>query len=289
MANPVDGTIPPMTDVEVATTPSRAATAPVLEGDLLVPTDAPGIGVVCHPHPLYGGRARRDMVAPLSPRPRRRRPQGPPFRLSRRRGLGRHPRRTAAPNETIFAPRSTRTPGDGPARHRRLQLRCRHRARVGHPAAAPLDRRRPSAHGLRRRGLSSPPADPRPVTVIVGDHDQFNAPDQIRPTARRLDQRRDCTWSSRPTTSSPAPAGQLSELATAAALSRKRVAISLGGRTITPAASSRSFRLGDGVLAEVEDARREHGVGAAVGHAFDQVLERADAAASDHRDVDGRR
>ena len=45
--------------------------------------------------------------------------------------------------------------------------------------------------------------------------------------------------------------------------------------------------LGDGVLAEVEDRGRQHGVGAALDHAVDEVLERADAAAGDHRDADG--
>ena len=45
--------------------------------------------------------------------------------------------------------------------------------------------------------------------------------------------------------------------------------------------------LGDGVLAEVEDRRRQHGVGAAVEHAVDEVVERADAAAGDDRHADG--
>src|SRR6266511_1848658 len=41
------------------------------------------------------------------------------------------------------------------------------------------------------------------------------------------------------------------------------------------------------VLAEVEDRRGENGVGAALGDPFDQVVERADSAAGDHRDVHG--
>ena len=45
--------------------------------------------------------------------------------------------------------------------------------------------------------------------------------------------------------------------------------------------------LGDGVLAEVEDRRRQHGVGTALDDALDEVLERADAAAGDDRHADG--
>ena len=45
--------------------------------------------------------------------------------------------------------------------------------------------------------------------------------------------------------------------------------------------------LGDGVLAEVEDRRRQHGIGAALEDALDEVVERADAAAGDHRHADG--
>ncbi len=45
----------------------------------------------------------------------------------------------------------------------------------------------------------------------------------------------------------------------------------------------RRLGLGHRVLAEVEDRRRQHGVGAAVHHALDEVVERADATAGDHR------
>ena len=45
--------------------------------------------------------------------------------------------------------------------------------------------------------------------------------------------------------------------------------------------------LGDGVLAEVEDRCRQHGVGAALDDAVDEVVERPDAAAGDHRHADG--
>src|ERR687898_1940656 len=46
------------------------------------------------------------------------------------------------------------------------------------------------------------------------------------------------------------------------------------------------LRLGHGVLAEVEDRRRQHRVGPPFGDALDEVLERADATAGDHRDTD---
>ena len=54
-----------------------------------------------------------------------------------------------------------------------------------------------------------------------------------------------------------------------------------------PAAAMCALAWATVVLAEVEDRRRQHGVGAAVEHALDEVVERADAAAGDHRD--GRR
>ena len=58
-------------------------------------------------------------------------------------------------------------------------------------------------------------------------------------------------------------------------------------RTVTPRCGEQRLGLGDGVLAEVEDRRRQHGVGTAVEDALDEVLERADAAAGDHRHADG--
>ena len=58
------------------------------------------------------------------------------------------------------------------------------------------------------------------------------------------------------------------------------------GRTVTPRSASSCFGLGDRVLAEVEDRRRQHGVGAAVDDPLDEVLERADPAAGDHRHAD---
>src|SRR3954466_4719470 len=45
--------------------------------------------------------------------------------------------------------------------------------------------------------------------------------------------------------------------------------------------------LADGVLAEMEDRGRQHGAGPAVGQAFVEVFERADAAAGDDRDRHG--
>ena len=59
------------------------------------------------------------------------------------------------------------------------------------------------------------------------------------------------------------------------------------GRTVTPAAAMCGLGLGHRVLAEVEDRRGQHGVGAALGDALDEVVEGADAAAGDDRDADG--
>src|SRR5262245_56658994 len=47
------------------------------------------------------------------------------------------------------------------------------------------------------------------------------------------------------------------------------------------------LRLRDRVLPEVEDRRRQHGIGTALDDPVDEVLERADPAAGDHRDPDG--
>ena len=45
------------------------------------------------------------------------------------------------------------------------------------------------------------------------------------------------------------------------------------------------LRLAHGEFAVVKNARREHGVSAADGHALGQMVERADPAAGDDRDV----
>ena len=58
------------------------------------------------------------------------------------------------------------------------------------------------------------------------------------------------------------------------------------GRTGDARRGHHRLRLGDGVLAEVEDAGGQHAGGAAVDDALDQVLQRADAAAGDHRHAD---
>ena len=50
-----------------------------------------------------------------------------------------------------------------------------------------------------------------------------------------------------------------------------------------PRAAHVLLGLANGELAEVEHARGEHRVGAAFEHAVGEVLERADAAGSDHR------
>ena len=55
------------------------------------------------------------------------------------------------------------------------------------------------------------------------------------------------------------------------------------GRTTTPDVGHQRLRLGDRVLLEVEDRRGEHGVGPTEHDAVDEVIERADATAGDHR------
>src|SRR5690242_1328666 len=54
-----------------------------------------------------------------------------------------------------------------------------------------------------------------------------------------------------------------------------------------PSACHIAFGLSDRVLAIVEDRGGKHGAGVALPHAFDQVIERADAPARDHRNRHG--
>ena len=54
-----------MEPVAVSTVRFEAPDGTVLEGDLLVPTDAEATAVVCHPHPLYGGTRGDAVVAAL--------------------------------------------------------------------------------------------------------------------------------------------------------------------------------------------------------------------------------
>src|SRR5581483_9656949 len=57
----------------------------------------------------------------------------------------------------------------------------------------------------------------------------------------------------------------------------------LRGADVQPGAGHGGLGLAHGELAEVEDRRRQHGVGATVARALDEVLERADTPAGDHR------
>ena len=55
-----------MEPVDVSVVRFESADGTLLEGDLLVPTEASGTAVVCHPHPLYGGSRQDAVVAALS-------------------------------------------------------------------------------------------------------------------------------------------------------------------------------------------------------------------------------
>ena len=55
-----------MEPVDVSVVEFESADGTRLEGDLLVPADARGSAVVCHPHPLYGGSRQDAVVGALS-------------------------------------------------------------------------------------------------------------------------------------------------------------------------------------------------------------------------------
>ena len=80
------------------------------------------------------------------------------------------------------------TPGDGPLTIAGYSFGADIALSVSHPAADRWIVVAPPLAIVAAEDLVAP-ADPRPVTVIAAEHDQFNPPDQLRPKHRRLDQR----------------------------------------------------------------------------------------------------
>jgi len=169
-----------MEPVDVSVVHFESADSTLLEGDLLVPADATGSAVVCHPHPLYGGSRQDAVVAALS-----RAFVGAGRRVLRFdfRGTGgsggTHDDGVAERDDLRAALEEVRV-GDGPVTIAGYSFGADIALSVDHPS---IDRWlvvAPPLAIVATEMLVAPSAE-EPVTVITGAHDQFNPPEQLRP------------------------------------------------------------------------------------------------------------
>lgn len=192
-----------MADVDVTTITFVSGDGTALEGDVLTPDDPVGAAVVCHPHPQYGGSRRDTVVAGLS-----RGLVDAGLRVLRFdfRGVG----------------GSSGSHGGGPPEQTDLLAAINVVAAGGLPVTIAgysfgADIALSVAHDAASGWLvAAPPlmvfppeqlvagADPRPVHVIVGAHDEIAEPDRIETSPRRGSPPRP-RLSPRPTTSSQGP------------------------------------------------------------------------------------
>jgi alpha/beta superfamily hydrolase len=150
-----------------------------LEGDLLVPADASGAAVVCHPHPLYGGSRQDAVVAALS---RAFVGAGRAVLCFDFRGAGGSDGTHdggGAERGDLRAALDAVAPGTGPLTIAGYSFGADIALSVDHPGADRWVVVAPPLAVFGQEELVAPTAE-RPVTVIAAEHDQFNAPDQLR-------------------------------------------------------------------------------------------------------------
>lgn len=169
-----------MEPVEVSVVQFASTDGTVLEGDLLVPADATGSAVVCHPHPLYGGSRQDAVVAALTRAfvGAGRRVLRFDFRGSGGSG-GTHDSGGAERNDLRAALEEV-DPGGGPLTIAGYSFGADIALSIDHPAADRWIVVAPPLAAVAADELVAP-SDPRPVTVIAAAHDQFNSPEQLRP------------------------------------------------------------------------------------------------------------
>lgn len=168
-----------MEPVDVSVVEFESADGTRLEGDLLVPADARGSAVVCHPHPLYGGSRQDAVVGALS-----RAFVGAGLRVLRFdfRGVGGSAGSHGdgvAERDDLAAAIDFLEPGDGPLTIAGYSFGADIALSVAHAAATRWLVVAPPLSIVPAAELVAA-ADPRPVTVIAAGHDQFNPPDQLR-------------------------------------------------------------------------------------------------------------
>ena len=168
-----------MEPVEVSVVEFTSADGTMLEGDLLVPPDARGSAVVCHPHPLYGGSRHDAVVASLS-----RAFVDAGLRVLRfdfrgAGGSGGSHDRGKGERDDLLGAIDFIDPGEGPLTIAGYSFGADIALTVAHAAATDWLVVAPPLSIVRAAELVAP-ADPRPVTVIAAGHDRFNPPDQLR-------------------------------------------------------------------------------------------------------------
>lgn len=168
-----------MEPVDVSVVRFESADGTLLEGDLLVPADASGTAVVCHPHPLYGGSRQDAVVAALS-----RAFVGAGRKVLRFdfRGAG----GSAGTHDGGDAERAdlraaldAADPGDGPLAITGYSFGADIALSVDHPAADRWIVVAPPLAIVADDDLVAT-RDPRPVHVIAAAHDQFNPASALR-------------------------------------------------------------------------------------------------------------
>lgn len=169
-----------MEPVDVRVAHFESADGTLLEGDLLVPAEASGTAVVCHPHPLYGGSRQDAVVAALS---RAFVGAGRTVLRFDFRGAGGSAGTHdggRAERDDLRAALDAVDPGDGPLAIAGYSFGADIALSVDHPVA---DRWIVVAPPLAIVAADDLVAtrDPRPVTVIAGANDQFRGPDTLRP------------------------------------------------------------------------------------------------------------
>lgn len=169
-----------MEPVDVSVVQFESADGTMLEGDLLVPADATGSAVVCHPHPLYGGSRQDAVVAALS-----RAFVGAGRKVLRFdfRGAGGSSGTHdggAAERDDLRAALDAVDAGDHPLTIAGYSFGADVALGVGHPAADRWIVVAPPLSIVATEDLVAP-ADGRPVIVIAAAHDQFNPPERLAP------------------------------------------------------------------------------------------------------------
>ncbi|MDW3218467.1 MAG: alpha/beta family hydrolase [Acidimicrobiales bacterium] len=168
-----------MEPVDVSVVHFEAEDGTRLEGDLLAPAEASGTAVVCHPHPLYGGSRQDAVVAALT-----RAFVGCGRRVLRFdfRGTGgsqgTHDGGGAERSDLLAAIEAV-DPGTGPLTIAGYSFGADIALSVVHPAAAGWIVVAPPLAIITPEDMPAS-TDGRPVTVITGEHDQFNSPPQLR-------------------------------------------------------------------------------------------------------------
>lgn len=169
-----------MEPVDVSVVEFESADGTRLEGDLLVPPDARGSAVVCHPHPRYGGNRQDAVVGALSRAFVDTRLRVLRFDFRGVGGSAGSPGDGAAERDDLVAAIDFLDPGEGPLIIAGYSFGADLALSVAHPAATRWIVVAPPL-AIVPAGELVAPADPRPVTVIAAGNDQFNPPEQLRP------------------------------------------------------------------------------------------------------------